>query len=400
MNAKTRVVATAVAAAAAVTLAACSSSSTGAAAGSSASPSSAASSGGAAAPSASGASSAAPSASGASSAAPSASGASSAAPSASGGATASSGASGSGAALPTLADNAGAGKKIVYIPGLTGVAFYSSVSCGAAAEAKRLGATFTTQGDATFAVDKQTAVLNAVVATKPDAIMISITDPKAMVAPLLKAKNAGIKIIGIDGDLDDKSIMSTNIQSDNLKGGALAADRLGEVMGGKGTVVTVDNAAGSIISDGRFNGFKTEMTAKYPNVKVLDRQFSANSTDKAASIVKASIANDPTISGVYALETANTQGAATGVQQAGKKGSVHIVGYDTSDPIIAAIKSGAVDGTVAQYPLGEGQTGVASAITLLGGGTVPRDQGEPFFMVTPQNVTTADAQKFIYKTTC
>ena len=88
------------------------------------------------------------------------------------------------------------------------------------------------------------------------------------------------------------------------------------------------------------------------------------------------------------------------MQQAGKKGSVHIVGYDTSDPIIAAIKSGAVDGTVAQYPLGEGQTGVQSAIILLNGGTVPRDQGEPFFMVTPQNVTTADAQKFIYKTTC
>jgi ribose transport system substrate-binding protein len=304
------------------------------------------------------------------------------------------------AALPTLTDGAGAGKKIVYIPGLTGVAFYSSVSCGAAAEAKRLGASFDTQGDPTFAVDKQTAVLNAVVATKPDAIMISITDPKAMIAPLKKAKDQGIKIIGIDGDLDDPSVMSTNIQSDNLEGGALAADRLGEVMGGKGTVATVDNAAGSHISDDRFNGFKTQMTAKFPDIKVLDRQFTANSTDKAASIVKASIASDPTITGVYALETANTQGAATGVQQAGKAGQVHVVGYDTSDPIIKAIKAKQVDGTVAQYPLGEGITGVQSAITLINGGTVPRLQGEPFYMVTPENVDSADANKFIYKTTC
>lgn len=396
MNAKTRVVATAVAAAAALTLAACSSSS-GTAASSSTSTSSAASS--APAPAASAPAGSSPAMSSAMSS-PAMSSAASSGPASSPASSAASSAAASGGALPTLADNAGAGKKIVYIPGLTGVAFYSSVSCGAAEEAKRLGASFETQGDPTFAVDKQTAVLNAVVATKPDAIMISITDPKAMVAPLLKAKNAGIKIIGIDGDLDDKSIMSTNIQSDNLKGGALAADRLGEVMGGKGTVVTVDNAAGSIISDGRFNGFKTEMTAKYPNIKVLDRQFSANSTDKAASIVKASIANDPTISGVYALETANTQGGATGVQQSGKKGTVHIVGYDTSDPIIAAIKAGAVDGTVAQYPLGEGITGVQSAITLINGGTVPRDQGQPFFMVTPANVTTAEAQKFIYKTTC
>ena len=226
--------------------------------------------------------------------------------SAGGSSTSSSAGTSESSALPSLADGAGAGKKIVYIPGLTGVAFYSSVSCGAASEATRLGASFDTQGDPAFAVDKQTAVLNAVVATKPDAIMISITDPKAMIAPLQQAKDAGIKIIGIDGDLDDKTVMSTNIQSDNLKGGALAADRLGDVMGGTGTVVTVDNAAGSHISDDRFNGFKTEMTAKYPNVKVLDRQFSANSSDKAASLVQASIASDPTITGVYALETANT----------------------------------------------------------------------------------------------
>jgi ribose transport system substrate-binding protein len=390
MNATTRVAATVITAAAALTLAACSRSSSGSAASSASSTAPSTSSSAAAASSGSAAMTSAASSSAMSSAAMSSSGAASSAP----------GSSASGSAMATLAANAGAGKKIVYIPGLTGVAFYSSVSCGAASEAKRLGASFDTQGDATFAVDKQTAVLNAVVATKPDAIMISITDPKAMVAPLLKAKNAGIKIIGIDGDLDDKTVMSTNIQSDNLKGGALAAGRLGDVMGGKGTVVTVDNAAGSIISDDRFNGFKTEMTAKYPNIKVLGRQFSANSTDKAASIVKASVANDPTISGVYALETANTQGAATGVQQSGKKGSVHIVGYDTSDPIIAAIKAGSVDGTVAQYPLGEGVTGVDSAITLINGGTVPRDQGEPFFMVTPANVSSAQAQKFIYKTTC
>jgi ribose transport system substrate-binding protein len=283
---------------------------------------------------------------------------------------------------------------------LTGVPFYSSVSCGGATEAKRLGATFETQGDPTFAVDKQTAVLNAVVATKPDAIMISITDPKAMIAPLQKAKNAGIKIIGIDGDLDDATVMSTNIQSDNLKGGALAADRLGQVMGGKGTVVTVDNAAGSHISDDRFNGFKTEMTAKYPNIKVMDRQYSGNSADKAASIVKASIANDPSVSGVYTLETLNTQGAATGVQQSGKKGQVQIVGYDTSDPIIKAIQAGEVAGTVAQFPYGEGILGVQSAIILLNGGTVPRQQNTPFLMVTPDNVNTDEAKQYIYKTTC
>lgn len=302
--------------------------------------------------------------------------------------------------LAPLADGAGAGKKIVYVPGLTGVPFYSSVSCGAAAEAKRLGATFTTQGDPAFAVDKQTAIINSLVASKPDAIMISITDPKALIVPLQQAKDAGIKIIGIDGDLTDTSVMSTNIQSDNVKGGALAADELGKAMGGSGSVVTIDNETGSLISGARVQGFNDEMKAKYPNIKLLGVQYSANASDKAASIASAAITNDATVKGIYAVETNNTQGAIIGIRDAGKTGEVKLVGYDTSDPIVKALKAKQVDGLVVQYPLGEGALGVDSAITLLKGGTVPRQQNTPFLMVTPANVDSAEAQKFIYKVDC
>ena len=45
--------------------------------------------------------------------------------------------------------------------------------------------------------------------------MISNDDPKAMIPPLLKAQAAGIKIVNIDGDLAEKSVGVTNIQSDN-----------------------------------------------------------------------------------------------------------------------------------------------------------------------------------------
>ena len=286
------------------------------------------------------------------------------------------------------------------MPGLTGVPFYSSVSCGAAAEAKRLGATFTTQGDPTFAVDKQTAIINSLVASKPDAIMISITDPKAMIVPLQQAKDAGIKIIGIDGDLTDQSVMSTNIQSDNIKGGALAADELGKAMGGSGSVVTIDNATGSLIAGARVQGFDDEMKAKYPNIKLLGVQYSANASDKAASIASAAITNDASVKGVYAVETNNTQGAIIGIRDAGKTGTVKLVGYDTSDPIVKALKAKQVDGLVVQYPLGEGTLGVDSAITLLTGGTVPRQQNTPFLMVTPANVDSPEAQKYIYKVDC
>lgn len=302
---------------------------------------------------------------------------------------------------PNLAAGNAAGKKIVYVPGLTGVPFYSSVSCGAKAEADRLGLQFVTQGDPTFAVDKQTAIVNALVADKPDAIMISITDPEAMIGPLQEAKDAGIQIIGIDGDLTDESVMATNIQSDNIIGGQLAADALAAAIGPDGgEVLLLNQAAGSLIGDARAKGFEDQLAAKYPNIKSLGQQYTQNAADKAAGIVSAAASSNPNLKGVYTMNTNNTQGAITGIAEAGRTGDVKLVGYDTSDPIVQGVRDGAVDGVIVQYPYGEGVLGVQSAVKLLNGESVERQQTTPFVIATKDNVDDPTVQQYIYKTDC
>jgi ribose transport system substrate-binding protein len=305
----------------------------------------------------------------------------------------------SGAAKASAGGSSAKVGKIVYIPGLTGNPFYNTVNCGARAKAAELGVGYDYQGASTFGVAEQTKVLNAVVASKPGAIMISITDPTAMVGPLTAAKNAGIKIIGIDGDLNDKSVMTTNIQSDGVKGGELAGDALAKAVGEKGTVLIIDNATGSVVSKARTDGFRKAI-AKYPNMKVLPIQYSNNDVSKAASIVSTTASTNSDLVGVFGAETNNTQGALTGVREAGKSGKIKVVGYDTSDPIVAALKDGSLTGTVVQYPRGEGATGVESAVAAMQGKSVPRDQSADAIFVTPDTVNTDKAKQYIYDVNC
>lgn len=315
----------------------------------------------------------------------------------------SSGSSSSSASGSSSAAAAGSasGKSVVYIPGLTGNPFYTSVGCGAATEAAATGVKFSVQGASTFSVPLQTQVLTSVVASKPAAIMISITDPVAMYAPLAKAKADGIKVITIDGDLANKSVAVTNIQSNDITGGQLAADALGKLANGrKGQVLIIDNATGSIISTDRADGFKTELAAKYPNLTVLNTQYSNNSTATAASIARTAATSNPNLIGIYTLETDNTEGAITGIREAGKTGKVYLVGYDTSDPIVAGLRAGAVNADIVQYPYGEGMLGIQSAVDAIEGKPVSREQTVGFVVATPSNVNSATVQKYIYKTHC
>lgn len=290
---------------------------------------------------------------------------------------------------------------VVYIPGLTGNPFYSTVACGAAVEAKKLGVSFSVQGAPTFAVNAQTPVVQAVTARHPTAIMISNDDPKAMIPPLLKAQQAGIKIINIDGDLAEKSIGITNIQSNNLIGGKMAGQEMIKLTKHRaGSVLIEDNAPGYPISEQRRDGLINELKKADPKVKILPIVYTNNEVATAASDVRAAASAHSDLIGVYTVETNNTQGALTGLEEAHLTGKVKLIGYDTSPPIVAGIRSGKVSADIVQYPYGEGMLGLKDAVMAADGKKVPREQHQPFVVATKANVNTPKVQQFIYKTSC
>lgn len=289
--------------------------------------------------------------------------------------------------------------KITYIQGVTGNPFYTSVACGGAEAAKRLGVVFNTQGPQQYQPALQMRVLDAVIAAHPDGILFTADDPVAMTPTLLQAKGLGIKILSIDGDLKNMSVAISNIQSDNLDGGAQAAKRLAELIGDKGAVMAMLNSPAAVVSQQRLHGFETEI-AKHPNITYLGVQYSNNETAKAASIITSTVAAHPNLNGVFTITTNNTEGAATGVREAQRVGKIKIVGFDTSDPIVEDIRSGIVSADIVQYPYHIGQLGVEMMVDALEGKPVAREVHTPFVIATPQNINTPEVQKFIYKTHC
>ncbi len=296
---------------------------------------------------------------------------------------------------------AASGYSVVYIPGLTGNPFYSTVACGASVEAKKLGVSFSVQGAPTFAVSAQTPVVAAVTARHPSAIMISNDDPKAMIPPLLKAQQAGIKIINIDGDLSNKNVGVTNIQSNNLIGGAMAGQEMAKLTKQHaGSILIEDNAPGYPISEQRRQGLINYLKKHDPKAKILPIVYTNNEVATAASDVRAAAAAHPDLMGVYTVETNNTQGALTGLEGAHLTGKVKLIGYDTSPPIVAGIRSGKVSADIVQYPYGEGMLGLKDAVLAAKGKKIPREQTQPFVVATKSNVNTKKVQQFIYKTSC
>ena len=286
--------------------------------------------------------------------------------------------------------------KVTFIQGVAGDNFYITMQCGIQDEAKKLGVTVNTQGPAKFDPTLQKPILDSVVASKPDAILIAPTNVVAMQAPLAKAAASGIKIVLVDTTVNDPSFAVSQVASDNLGGGKAAFDAVKQLQpkGGKVLVVSVD--PGISTTDARVKGFEdaTKGDSAFTDLGV---QYSHNVPATAAQIVTSALQKDPDIVGVFATNLFSAQGAATGIRQAGKAGKVSVIGFDAGPEQVKALKDGTVQALVAQQPGIIGVDGLQQAVAGLDGGTVTKKIQTGFTVLTKDNVDSSGAA---YKASC
>ena len=291
----------------------------------------------------------------------------------------------------------GAGIDISFIQGVKGDEFYISMDCGVEDAAAKFGATVNVQGPDSFDATLQNPIIDAVVASKPDAILVAPNDVEASAGPLQRAQDAGIQVILVDTAVNDTSIGASRIASDNFQGGVAAADALAALIDETGTVMVVNVKPGISTTDQRQAGFEQEI-ATYPNIEYIGTEFSNNEPAKAAEIVTAAIAAHPDLNGVFAANLFSAQGTATGVQQA--NADVKVVGFDAGPAQVDQLKAGDVQALVVQKPYDIGYQGVEQAILAVNGGAVTPEISTDFVVATPDNLDDPDISKFLYKANC
>ncbi|QOT15248.1 ABC transporter substrate-binding protein [Paenarthrobacter sp. YJN-5] len=288
--------------------------------------------------------------------------------------------------------------KLAFIQGVAGDEFYVSMQCGIESAAKAAGATVNTQGPAKFDPTLQKPIVDSVVASRPDAILVAPTDVAAMQAPLKAAAAAGIKIVLVDTTTQDPSFASSAVSSDNKGGGqeAFKAIKALNPNGGKVLVISTDPGVSTI--DARVAGFEEGAKAD-SSFKYLGVQYSHNDPAEAAKLVSAALAKDPDIVGVFAPNTFSAEGTATGIRQAGKQNQVKIVGFDAGPAQVKQLKEGVVQALIAQEPASIGTQGVEQAIKAIKGESTQKDIQTGFKQITADNINGEGAQ-YVYKSSC
>lgn len=271
--------------------------------------------------------------------------------------------------------------------------FWQAVKNGAESAAKQDGVKITFEGPATeYMIDKQIDMLNAAIARKPQGLGFAALDSKAEVPLLKKAHDQGIPIVAFDSGVDSDLPLAT-CSTDNLAAAALAADKMGEAIGGEGEIGAVIHDQTSATGVGRREGFVNEIKAKYPKIKLVDLQY-ANDALKAAEDVKAMLQAHPKIKGVFASNEGSANGLVTAMKET--KAKIVAIGFDSGKGQKDAIKEGSLLGAITQNPVGIGECVVNSLAKAIKGEKLPKKIDTGFFWYDKSNMSDPKIAAVLY----
>lgn len=272
--------------------------------------------------------------------------------------------------LVTPACNRDTKKTIGVVPKGRAHIFWQSVHAGAAKAAQETGVEIIWNGPATETdFNGQLQIVDAMINRRVDAIVLAPIDRKAMVSVVERASREKIPVIIFDSPVDSDKFVS-QVATDNYEAGSVAADRMGELLKGKGKVAMVKVQAGAASTMAREQGFKDTVAKKYPGIQIVDERYGEADFAKSLRAAENMLTAHPDLDGMFASNESSTVGASQALKGRGSK--VKLVGFDAGPTLEADLRAGIIDSLVVQHPFRMGYESVISAVKTLKGEKVEK----------------------------
>jgi simple sugar transport system substrate-binding protein len=217
--------------------------------------------------------------------------------------------------------------------------YWSVVKNGVQAGQAAMGAKVDYHAPETFDMVQMAHLIDAAVAEKPDAIVVSIPDADALKQPVLNAKAAGIPVGVIDSGQDQVHDWNLDLW---VGGGSEYQNgvRAGEIMGKAGVkhTVCVNHEVGNVSLDDRCRGFKDGL-AKNGGASSEVVPASMDPTD-TSSRVEAYLTAHADTDAILALGPAAAAPIMQRLDQMGLKGKIKMGTFDLSPEVLEAIDKG------------------------------------------------------------
>lgn len=236
----------------------------------------------------------------------------------------------------------------------------------------------------------QIKIVDQMIVTGVDALVIAPADSKALVRVVQKAIEAGILVVNIDNRFDPAVLHAKNLNvpfvgPDNRKGARLVGEHLAKSLKPGDQVAIIEGIPTTTNAQQRTLGFRDAMAAAGANV--VGVQSAQWEMEKGNAVAAALLNEHPGLKALLCGNDSMALGAVAAVRAAGRTGKTHVVGYDNINAIKPMLKDGRILATADQHAARQAVFGIEIALKALAAKTSQDKLGE--LIETPVDLVTA-----------
>ncbi len=281
---------------------------------------------------------------------------------------------------------------IAVIPKGTIHEFWKTVHAGAEKAGREFGVEIMWKGSLKEDDrDAQISVVENIIVRNVDGIVLAPLDDTALRRPVDQAMRSGIPVVIFDSGLQGDNFISY-VATDNFKAGQIAGEYMAKLLGGKGRIAVLRYAEGSYSTTKREDGFLDALKA-FADIEIAtSNQYAGVTTESAMQTAENLLSRFRDaegklgIDGIFCATEPTTLGILRAMENAGCAGKIKFIGFDSSDKMIAALRSGSLDGFVVQDPMNIGYLGVKTLVEHIRGRQVPGRIDTGSILVTRENL--------------
>lgn len=284
-------------------------------------------------------------------------------------------------------------KTIGVVPKGRAHLFWQSVHAGAVKASQEKDVDVVWNGPATETdFNGQLQIVEAMINRRVDAICLAPIDKKAMVSVVDRAASQNIPVIIFDSGIETEKF-TAQVATDNYQAGALGAERMGEILQGKGQIVMVAVQPGADSTMQREQGFEDKIKKDFPRITIADKRYGMADFAKSRAITENMLTAFPKLDGIFASNESSSVGAAQALKSRG--GKIKMVGFDWSPPLLDDLRAGLLDSLVVQNPFLMGYESVLNAVRAIQGESVTRINNLPPRLIVKEDLDKPDVQEHL-----
>jgi ribose transport system substrate-binding protein len=245
--------------------------------------------------------------------------------------------------------------------------------------------------------EEQGNVVEDFVTQKIDGICLAPIDSSSLLNAVRGARQANIPVVIFDSGLEDASLITSYVATDNYNGGRLAARELGKRLNGKGNVILLRYSSGSESTENRERGFLETIAKEFPDIKILSEDQYAGTSEQSAldKSQQLLLRFRDQVNGIFAVNEPSAVGMLRALEEAGLAGKVVYIGFDSSERLVQALKDDKIQGLVLQDPVRMGYLAVKTMVEHLEGKKVDNRVSTGEHVATRENMNEPEIQKLI-----